>query len=203
MSYFLDKKFIKKLDEGRRIIPLIDHDNINEVIEYIELLTSYNFSIFEYTLRHQNAVDHIKILRKKFPHIILGAGSVKDKKTIAILDKKKINFFVSPGIIQNLNFSNKNYLPGVLTPSEIISVQKLRILKLFPANVLNISEYLKTLKGPFPEIKFIPTGGVNINNFSEILSHENVFAVAGSFMFPKNKNKSLDLNKIKKIINQL
>ena len=203
MSYFLDKKFIKKLDEGRRIIPLIDHDNINEVIEYIELLTSHKFSIFEYTLRHQHSIDHIKILRKKFPQIILGAGSVKDKKTISMLDKKKINFFVSPGIIQNLNLSKKNYLPGVFTPTEIISVQKLRILKLFPSNVLNITEYLKTLKGPFPEIKFIPTGGVNINNFSEILSHENVFAVAGSFMFPKNKNKSLDLKKTKKIINQL
>lgn len=203
MSYFLDKKFTKKLDEGRRIIPLIDHDNINEVIEYIDLLTSHKFSIFEYTLRHQDSIDHIKILRKKFPHIILGAGSVKDKKTIVILDKKKINFFVSPGIIQNLNLSNKNYLPGVFTPTEIISVQKFRILKLFPANVLNLSEYLKTLKGPFPEIKFIPTGGVNINNFSDILAHENVFAVAGSFMFPKNKNKSLDLKKTTKIINQL
>ena len=203
MSYFLDKKFTKKLDEGRRIIPLIDHDNINEVIEYIELLTSHKFSIFEYTLRHQDSIDHIKILRKKFPHIILGAGSVKDKKTIAILDKKKINFFVSPGIIQNLSLLKKNYLPGVLTPSEIINVQNLKILKLFPANVLNISEYLKTLKGPFPEIKFIPTGGVNINNFSEILSHENVFAVAGSFMFPKHKNKSLDLKKTTKILTQL
>jgi len=203
LSYFLDKKFTKKLDEGRRIIPLIDHDNINEVIEYIDLLTSHKFSIFEYTLRHQDSIDHIKILRKKFPHIILGAGSVKDKKTIVILDKKKINFFVSPGIIKNLNLSNKNYLPGVFTPTEIISVQKFRILKLFPANVLNLSEYLKTLKGPFPEIKFIPTGGVNINNFSDILAHENVFAVAGSFMFPKNKNKSLDLKKTTKIINQL
>ena len=203
MSYFLDKKFTNKLDEGRRIIPLIDHDNINEVIEYIDLLTSHKFSIFEYTLRHQDSIDHIKILRKKFPHIILGAGSVKDKKTIVILDKKKINFFVSPGIIKNLNLSNKNYLPGVFTPTEIISVQKFRILKLFPANVLNLSEYLKTLKGPFPEIKFIPTGGVNINNFSDILAHENVFAVAGSFMFPKNKNKSLDLKKTTKIINQL
>ena len=203
MSYFLDKKFTKKLDEGRRIIPLIDHDNINEVIEYIELLTSHKFSIFEYTLRHQDSIDHIKILRKKFPHIILGAGSVNDKKTISMLNKKKINFFVSPGIIQNLNLSKKNYLPGVFTPTEIISVQKLKILKLFPANVLNINEYLKTLKGPFPEIKFIPTGGVNINNFSEILSHENVFAVAGSFMFPKNKNKTLDLKKTIKIINQL
>ena len=203
MSYFLDKKFIKKLDEGRRIIPLIDHDNIKEVIEYIELLTSHKFSIFEYTLRHQDAVDHIKILRKKFPHIILGAGSVKDKKTISMLNKKKINFFVSPGIVQNLNLSKKNYLPGVFTPTEIISVQKLKILKLFPANVLNINEYLKTLKGPFPEIKFIPTGGVNINNFSEILSHENVFAIAGSFMFPKKINNSPDLKKILKLINQL
>ena len=203
MSYFLDKKFTKKLDEGRRIIPLIDHDNIDEVIEYIELLTSHKFSIFEYTLRHQHSIDHIKILRKKFPQIILGAGSVKDKKTISMLDKKKINFFVSPGIIQNLNLSKKNYLPGVFTPTEIISVQKLRILKLFPSNVLNITEYLKTLKGPFPEIKFIPTGGVNINNFSEILSHKNVFAVAGSFIFPKNKNKTLDLKKTIKIINQL
>ena len=107
MSYFLDKKFTKKLDEGRRIIPLIDHDNIDEVIEYIELLTSHKFSIFEYTLRHQHSIDHIKILRKKFPQIILGAGSVKDKKTISMLDKKKINFFVSPGIIQNLNLSKK------------------------------------------------------------------------------------------------
>ena len=68
---------------------------------------------------------------------------------------------------------------------------------------MNINEYLKTLKGPFPEIKFIPTGGVNINNFLEILSHENVFAVAGSFMFPKKKNNSPDLKKIIKIINQL
>ena len=68
---------------------------------------------------------------------------------------------------------------------------------------MNINEYLKTLKGPFPEIKFIPTGGVNINNFLEILSHENVFAVAGSFMFPKHKNKSLDLKKTTKILNQL
>ena len=203
MSYFLDKKFTKKLDEGRRIIPLIDHDNIDEVIEYIELLTSHKFSIFEYTLRHQDAIDHISILRKKFPHIILGAGSVKDKKTISKLDKKKINFYVSPGIIQNLNLSKKNYLPGVFTPTEIISVQKLRILKLFPANVLNITEYLKTLKGPFPEIKFIPTGGVNINNFSEILSHENVYAVAGSFMFPKKKNNSPDLKKILKILKLL
>ena len=203
MSYFLDKKFTKKLDEGRRIIPLIDHDNIIEVIEYIELMTSHQFSIFEYTLRHQDAIDHISILRKKFPHIILGAGSIRDKKTISMLDKKKINFYVSPGIIQNLNLSKKNYLPGVFTPTDIISVQKLRILKLFPANVLNITEYLKTLKGPFPEIKFIPTGGVNINNFSEILSHENVFAVAGSFMFPKNKKRSLDFNKISKLIKYL
>ena len=93
MSYFLEKKFIKKLDEGRGIIPLIDHDNINEVIEYIELLTSHKFSIFEYTLRHPLSIDHINILRKKFPNIILGAGSVKDKKTIEILDKKNVNFF--------------------------------------------------------------------------------------------------------------
>ena len=91
----------------------------------------------------------------------------------------------------------------MFSPTEIISVQKLRILKLFPANLLNITEYLKTLKGPFPEIKFIPTGGVNINNFSEILSHENVFAVAGSFMFPKNKNRSLDFNKLSKLIKSL
>ena len=122
MSYFLDKKFIKKLDEGRRIIPLIDHDNINEVIEYIELLTSYNFSIFEYTLRHRDSIDHIKILRKKFPHIILGAGSVKNKKTMAIKDKKKINFFVSPGIIQKKNYTR-------CTTPAIVSL-KIRILKL-------------------------------------------------------------------------
>ena len=100
-----------------------------------------------------------------------------------------------PEHLSQIQFDQNGLIPAI--------IQDCKTNKVLMLGYMNQEAFLKTLKGPFPEIKFIPTGGVNINNFSEILSHENVFAVAGSFMFPKNKNKSLDLKKTKKIINQL
>ena len=99
MSYFLKKTFIEKLNLSRRIVPLIDHEDLNDVLKYIDFMTKHNFHIFEYTLRRKDSIKHIEKIRKVFPNIVLGAGSVLERKTITSLTKLEIDFFV---IIFNL-----------------------------------------------------------------------------------------------------
>ena len=133
----------------------------------------------------------------------MGAGSILEKKTITNLEKFKIDFYVSPGSIKGTNLKHKNYLPGVLTPTEILSLQKYNVLKLFPSSSVDIIDYLKTINGPFPKLKFIPTGGINNNNYKKILSLPNVIGVAGSFLFPLNSKKQLDFVRLNKILTKI
>lgn len=203
MSYFHTKKFTDKLNLSRKIIPLIDHEELGGVLKYIDFMIKNNFQIFEYTLRRDNSIKHLKEIRKTFPKIVLGAGSILEKKTITKLEKFKIDFYVSPGSIKDLNLKYKNYLPGVLTPTEILMFQKYEVLKLFPSNSIEIINYLKTINGPFPKIKFIPTGGVNIENYKKILSLPNVIGVAGSFLFPLNSKNQIDFVKLNKILTNI
>jgi len=199
LSYFLKQNFLKNLELSRKIIPLIDHPNLEETLDYIDLLQANNFKIVEFTLRHSNSMKHIIDIRKKFPNLVLGAGSITSKSMFTQLSKSKIDFFVSPGLIKELSIGFPNYLPGVFTPTDILNSQKREILKLFPSNIIDLNTYLKVLRGPFPKLKFIPTGGIDEKNVKSILSHSNVFAVAGSFMCPK-KNNSIDFNKLKKLL---
>ena len=200
MSYFLKKTFIEKLNLSRKIVPLIDHEDLNDVLKYIDFMTKHNFHIFEYTLRRKDSIKHIEKIRKVFPNIVLGAGSVLERKTITSLTKLEIDFFVSPGVITTRHPKKQNYLPGVLTPTEILECKNFSVLKLFPSNSLEIINYLKTINGPFPNLKFIPTGGINIKNYFSIISLPNVLGVAGSFIYPKNKKNKIDFLKLKKIL---
>jgi 2-dehydro-3-deoxyphosphogluconate aldolase/(4S)-4-hydroxy-2-oxoglutarate aldolase len=81
--------------------------------------------------------------------------------------------------------------------------QKYDVLKLFPSNSIEIINYLKTINGPFPKIKFIPTGGVNIKNYKKILSLPNVIGVAGSFLFPLNSKNLIDFVKLNRILKNI
>ena len=203
MSYFLTKKFTDKLNLSRKIIPLIDHEDLGDVLKYIEFMIKNNFYIFEYTLRRNNSIKHLKEIRKTFPKIVLGAGSILEKKTISNLEKFNIDIYARPGSIKGINLKYKNYLPGVLTPTEILMFQKYDVLKLFPSNSIEIINYLKTINGPFPKIKFIPTGGVNIKNYKKILSLPNVIGVAGSFLFPLNSKNLIDFVKLNRILKNI
>ena len=97
-------------------------------------------------------------------------------------------FIVSPGLSQGVaNVCKVNklpYYPGCVTPTEIMQALELGIdiIKFFPAGVYGGLKALKALSGPFPQVKFIPTGGVNLDNLEEFLSFDKIYAVGGSFM---------------------
>ena len=97
------------------------------------------------------------------------------------------DFIVMPGfnekVVKFCKKKNVLCVPGVLTPTEITKAINCgcEILKLFPAEISGGVKYLKAVSAPFPSVKFIPTGGINQNNYKDYLEQKNVLAVGGSW----------------------
>ena len=187
--------------ENINVLPILDIEKNVDPEKLIDALIDWKINTVEITLRNDEAFDNIKFIRKKFPDLILGVGTIVNvdqlKRTIDI----GADFGISPGfeteIIKYAKENNFSYIPGVSTASEIISCLKFdcNFLKLFPAEPLGGISYLNSLSGPFPDVSFCPTGGINSDNYLSWLSQKNVLCVGGSWIAPKNDN---NYDKIKK-----
>ena len=187
--------------ENINVLPILDIEKNVDPEKLITALMDGKINTVEITLRTDEAFDNIKFIRKKFPDLILGVGTIVNvdqlKRTIDI----GADFGISPGfeteIIKYAKENNFSYIPGVSTASEIISCLKFdcKFLKLFPAEPLGGISYLNSLSGPFPDVSFCPTGGINSDNYLSWLSQKNVLCVGGSWIAPKNDN---NYDKIKK-----
>ena len=187
--------------ENINVLPILDIEKNVDPEKLITALIDGKINTVEITLRNDEAFDNIKFIRKKFPDLFLGVGTIVNvdqlKRTIDI----GADFGISPGfeteIIKYAKENNFSYIPGVSTASEIISCLKFdcKFLKLFPAEPLGGISYLNSLSGPFPDVSFCPTGGINSNNYLSWLSQKNVLCVGGSWIAPKNDN---NYDKIKK-----
>ena len=187
--------------ENINVLPILDIEKNVDPEKLITALMDGKINTVEITLRNDEAFDNIKFIRKKFPDLILGVGTIVNvdqlKRTIDI----GADFGISPGfeteIIKYAKENNFSYIPGVSTASEIISCLKFdcKFLKLFPAEPLGGISYLNSLSGPFPDVSFCPTGGINSDNYLSWLSQKNVLCVGGSWIAPKNDN---NYDKIKK-----
>ena len=117
----------------------------------------------------------------------IGAGTVINAEQCRAALAAGAKFIVSPGLSAAVaavcKESGVPYYPGCVTPTEIMAALDLGIttVKFFPANVYGGLKALKALAAPFPQVKFIPTGGVNTENIDEFLAFEKVAAVGGSF----------------------
>lgn len=187
--------------ENINVLPILDIEKNVDPEKLITALIDGKINTVEITLRNDEAFDNIKFIRKKFPDLILGVGTIVNvdqlKRTIDI----GADFGISPGfeteIIKYAKENKFSYIPGVSTASEIISCLKFdcKFLKLFPAEPLGGISYLNSLSGPFPDVSFCPTGGINSDNYLSWLSQKNVLCVGGSWIAPKNDN---NYDKIKK-----
>ncbi len=118
----------------------------------------------------------------------IGAGTVINEEQAIRAVNAGAKFIVSPGFSEKVAlYVHKQgipYYPGCVTPTEIMQALELGIttVKFFPANVYGGLKALKALSAPFPQIKFIPTGGVDLTNLKEFLEFDKIFVVGGSFM---------------------
>lgn len=182
-----ETKIVERLEKAK-LIPVIKISDLSKVLPLTEALLKGGLDIAEITFRTKEASEAIKMIRKEFPQVLVGAGTVINPQMAKEAYKAGAQFLVSPGFNpQTVSFAKKHKLsifPGVASASEIEAalMQDLCILKFFPSEVLGGVKMLKAFAGPFPQVKFIPTGGITKDNAADYLSQKNVVAVGGTWM---------------------
>lgn len=201
-TFLLNQNNIFEKIQQAKVIPVAKIDNTNDAIEIAKALVISNIKIIEVTYRTNNAGQCIASICKNIPEIIVGAGTITNIAQAKDAIKSGAKFLIMPGfdkqVVQFAIKKNIPIIPGVSSPTQIMQAQNLglTVLKLFPASILGGIELLKTLNGPFANIKFIPTGGINLNNAKEFLAQKNVLAVGGSWITSSDFIKDKSWNKI-------
>lgn len=171
-----------------KLVPVVVFKTLDEVEQKLSQLLEGGVDVAEICFRTDCAADAIRIATKKYPDLFVGAGTVIN----AIQAEQAIScgakFIVSPGLSKSVfevcKLHNIPYLPGVVTPTEIISALDLGLdyLKFFPAGVFGGLKAIKALSAAFPQVKFMPTGGVDNSNLKEFISEKFIFAIGGSWL---------------------
>ena len=171
-----------------KVIPVVVIKDLSDAIPTLQALKDGGINCAEITFRTACAEQAIKDGVKVFPDMNIGAGTVINLEQAKKAVEAGAKFLVSPGLCAEVAVYAKevgvDYFPGCVTPTEIMQAIALgiNVVKFFPANVYGGLKALKALSAPFPQIKFIPTGGVDLTNLDEFLAFEKVYAVGGSFM---------------------
>lgn len=195
-----NQEFLQKV-KNAKVIPVLKFENTEDAMNTINALSAGGIQIAEITYRTEKASECIKMISQKFPDMLVGAGTITNVKKAkdAVLNGAK--FIVMPGYDKKtVSWCIRKKIPvvpGVATPSEIMkAVNKgINVLKLFPAEVSGGIKLLRTLKGPFYDVNFIPTGGITSENAKEYLALSNVIAVGGTWIAGEDavKNKQWQL----------
>jgi 2-dehydro-3-deoxyphosphogluconate aldolase/(4S)-4-hydroxy-2-oxoglutarate aldolase len=171
-----------------KFIPVVVIKELSETDKILTALKNNNINCAEITFRTACAAEAIAYAVEKYPDMEIGAGTVINAAQCEAALAAGATFIVSPGLSPAVASicadRNIPYFPGCVTPTEIMAALELGIttVKFFPANVYGGLKALKALSGPFPQVKFIPTGGVDLTNLEEFVAFEKVYAVGGSFM---------------------
>ncbi len=170
-----------------KLVPVIVFPESRFAQGLAKTLISAGLPCAEVTFRSAAAEDAIRLIAAEFPEMVLGAGTVLNVEQAQRAKQAGAKYIVSPGfspaIVKWCQANQLPVLPGVATPSEVMTALDfgLNVLKFFPAENLGGTATLKSLAGPFKGVKFIPTGGISAANLSEYLALPNVLAVGGSW----------------------
>ncbi|MBE6740158.1 MAG: bifunctional 4-hydroxy-2-oxoglutarate aldolase/2-dehydro-3-deoxy-phosphogluconate aldolase [Ruminococcaceae bacterium] len=170
-----------------KFVPVVVIKELGETDKILKALKNNGINCAEITFRTACAKEAIEYAVKNYPDMSIGAGTVINAKQCKEALKAGAQFIVSPGLsVAVAKICKKNnipYYPGCVTPTEIMQAIDLGIttVKFFPANVYGGLSALKALSAPFPQIKFIPTGGVDRSNIDEFLAFDKIEAIGGSF----------------------
>jgi len=155
------------------VLPLYFHPDEEISIKIVRALYESGIRVIEYTNRGKQALKNFRTIKKEtykqFPDLILGLGTVMDTKTAGKGIQNGADFLVSPGYTRDLakfaDNENMLWIPGCITPTELFSAQDdgLRLVKIFPANTVGPG-FVTSVKEVFPDLAYIPTGGVNSVN---------------------------------------
>ena len=172
------------------VLPVIVLQREADAVPMAEALLAGGVRVLEITLRTPAALAGMAAIAKALPEAIVGAGTLRSPADVRAARDAGCVFGVSPGYTRALGQACEEaglpLLPGVATASEVIAAQAdgLDFLKFFPATAAGGVPMLKALAGPFPDVRFCPTGGVTPSNATDFLGLSNVVVCGGSWLTP-------------------
>lgn len=184
--------------KGVKALPVIAIDAIDDAVPLADALAEGGLTALEITLRTPVALEAIAKLQRERPQLLIGAGTVTSGAQLKQCAALGVKFAISPGLTAGLldiaHEVHMPYLPGVATASELMLGLQYGFteFKFFPAEAAGGPAMLKSWQGPFPEIRFCPTGGINAQNAGSYLTLGNVVMVGSSTMLPADALKRKD-----------
>ncbi|MDR1540175.1 MAG: bifunctional 4-hydroxy-2-oxoglutarate aldolase/2-dehydro-3-deoxy-phosphogluconate aldolase [Clostridiales bacterium] len=187
------------------IVPVIAIDKAEHAAPLAKALIDGGLPCAEVTFRTSAAVESIKAIKKDFPQMLLGAGTVLSVEQVDKAVESGAAFIVSPGLNSKVvSYCIKRdipVLPGCANPSDVEAAIELGlgVVKFFPAEAAGGLSMIKAMSAPYPSMKFLPTGGVSSKNLVEYLSFGKVAACGGSWMVAKELIAGEEFAKIEKL----
>ena len=178
-----------------KLIPVVVIKDLADTDKILRALKNNGINTAEITFRTACAREAIEYAKENYPDMSIGAGTVINRVQCEDAINAGAEFIVSPGLSVSVDEVCRErgvpYYPGCVTPTEIMQALDLGLttVKFFPANVYGGLKALKALSAPFPQVKFIPTGGVDRGNIDEFLAFDKVAAIGGSFFVKESLEK--------------
>ena len=193
------EEILKKIyDSG--VLPVIAVNDIEEAVPLATACKQAGLTAIEITFRTECAAEALKAIKQAYPEMLLGAGTVLTPETVDEAIACGVDFIVTPGfnpdVVKYTISKNFPIVPGVSCASQIEQAMALGLdtVKFFPAEQSGGVPALKAFAGPYKKLKFIPTGGMTIDNFTTYTSLNNVVAIGGSFMINKKHIADKDVD---------
>lgn len=181
-----------------RIVPVVSVSDAAKAVPMARALAAGGLPAAEITFRTPAATDAIAAIAREVPEVLLLAGTVLDVPTAERAVEAGASCIVSPGtnpeVVAWCQSKGIPVLPGCATPTEAEACLRMGLtaVKLFPAEAIGGRALLKALAGPYPQLKFMPTGGISPKNAGDYLSLPNVFCCGGSWLTPPSLLEASD-----------
>jgi len=187
-----------------RLVPVIVLDDASRAVDLADALVAGGIRSAEITLRTPAGIDAIARIADR-TDLMVGAGTVVHPADVDRVADAGARFVVSPGfdreVVDRIRERGMLPLPGVATASEVQQGVRagLEAVKFFPADRLGGLDTIKALAGPFPELLFMPSGGVNAGNALDYLAHPSIAAISGSWMVPRDALRDGDWDRVRSL----
>jgi len=184
------------------VVPVIVINKLEHAVPLAKALVAGGVRVLEVTLRTPCAMDAIRAIAKEVPEAIIGAGTVLNSEQLAEVTEAGAQFAISPGLTDALlkaaNAGSIPLIPGICTVSELMVGLDagLREFKFFPAEANGGVKALQAIAGPFPQVRFCPTGGISPANYRDYLALKSVLCIGGSWLVPADALESGDYARI-------
>lgn len=190
MTTAAQQNHLVALFKAATVIPVLTIERIQDAVPLAHALVAGGVRTLEVTLRTSVAIEAARAIMAEVPEAIVGIGTILNPADFTRVEKLGVAFAISPGLIPDLlkvaTDSSLPFAPGIATASELMMALShgFDVAKYFPAEQAGGIKGLRALAGPFPSVRFCPTGGVGEANAATWLAEPNVVAVGGSWLCP-------------------